>query len=379
MNIGSLMGLIAFLGLALFIGGIALAINNATNRRSARPGVLLSIVGVVIAVVFFIFSSGIVQVESNEVAVVFQPLGGDPSNGRLSNEPLGPGLHIVIPYLNVPTVYSTRLQTYTMSGVSAEGALSGDDAIKARTKDGQQVDLDVSVLYGVSPQNVNTLHRKWQGRFQDEFVRPTSREAVREVVSGYGVEEIYGEKRGELKNKLIDSLKSKFESNGLTLNDVLVRNITFSPEYIKAIEQKQVAVQDAERAKQEADRLRTQAQGQADAAVLAAKGESDSLAARVKGEAEAIRLRAQAEADALGYINAQLQSNPLLLQYTYVQKLSDKVSLMLIPSNSPFLFDFQSMLNAARAGSAPGAATATPQAPATTPAAPAATPTPKTP
>lgn len=365
MNINSILGLVTFVGLLMVIGGIALAANNVANRRKAQPGIVIALIGVLVTVLFFIFSSGIVQVDSTEVAVVYQPFSGDPSVGRLSKEPLGPGVHVVIPYLNVATIYSTRLQSYTMSGVTSEGQLRGDDSIKARTKDGQQVDLDVSILYGISRANVNQLHLKWQTRYQDEFVRPISREAVREAVSAYGVEEIYGEKRAELKVKIFASIKPKFEENGLEISDVLVRNVTFSAEYIKAIEQKQVAAQDAERAKQEADRVRTQAKGQADAVVLSAEGESKALAARVQGEAEAIRVRAKAEADALGLINEQLVKNPLLIQYTYVQKLSDKVSIMLVPSGSPFLFNLD---NLAGGMATPGTTVTAPtQTPAPTP------------
>ena len=164
-----------------------------------------------------------------------------------------------------------------------------------------------------------------------------------------------------------NSLDKKFTENGLTLNDVLVRNITFSDEYIKAIEEKQVAAQDAERAKQEADKLRTQAKGQADAAVLAAKGESDSLAARAEGEATAIRVKAKAEADALGLINEQISKNPLLIQYTYVQKLASNISLILLPSNSPFLFDPATLMAQAQAGKGTAPVAAPTVMPTTTP------------
>ena len=226
MSITSILGLFALVGVALIIGGIALAVNNAANRRRPTPGVLIAVAGAAIAVIFFTVSAGVVQVNANEVAVVYQPFSGDPTEGRLSKEPLGPGIHIIIPGLNVPTLYSTRLDTYTMSGVSAEGRLSGDDSIKGRTKDGQQVDLDVSIIYGVNPKKVNALHLKWQNRFEDQFVRPTSREAAREVASAFSVEEIYGEKRAELKSRLIENLTPKFEANGLLLSDVLIRNIT---------------------------------------------------------------------------------------------------------------------------------------------------------
>jgi prohibitin 2 len=196
---------------------------------------------------------------------------------------------------------------------------------------------------------------------------------VRESASSFSAEEINSLKRAELRTLIFDTLKTKFQDNGLLLADVQVRNITFSPEFIKAIEQRQVAQQDAERAVQEAEKLRTQAKGQADAVVLAAKGESDAVAQRAEGEATAIRIKAKADADALSLINEQITKNPLLIQYTYVQKLAQNVSLMLIPSNSPFLFDPAALLKASQSQNSQGSDAATPVP---TAAAPTATPTP---
>ena len=101
------------------------------------------------------------------------------------------------------------------------------------------------------------------------------------------------------------------------------------------IEQKQIAEQEVERQafiilqrEQEADQLRMQAKGQADAVVLAAEG-----------EAQAITIQAEAQAQALKEIGEALTTSPDLLQYQYVQNLSDDVKVMLVPSNSPYLFD----------------------------------------
>lgn len=372
MSISALLGFLSLAGWIMVVAGGAIAINNASRNNSIRPGVLLALAGIIIGVLFFMFSSGVVQVSPDEVAVVFKQVGGDPAQNSLDPNPLGPGVHIIIPVINVPTIYSTRIQTYTMSKTANEGTVSGDDSVQTRTKDGQQVYIDVSVLYRVNPPDANLIHIKWQNRYEADFVRPTVRAAIREVISAYAVEDAYGEKRTEIQAKVRDAVAPKFKDNGLFLSDLLLRNITFSDEYIKAVEQKQVAQQDAQRAIQEADRVRTQAKGQADAAVLTAKGESDALAARAEGEASAIRTRAKAEADALALVNEQISKNPLLLQYTYIQKLASNVSLVLLPSNSPFLFDAQSLINGSKtAGVTTTTGNATPEP--TQPA--AATPT----
>jgi regulator of protease activity HflC (stomatin/prohibitin superfamily) len=316
----------------LAIGGLAIAgfgvfmITQAVQRRdSSRSGILLTIVGVVIAAIFFIMGAGVVEVKANEVGVVFNTL-----NGELTDTPLGPGLHIIIPGIQEVTIYSVAQQEYTMSGKVGEGAIRGEDAVEALTQDGQQILLDVTIIYRVSPSQANQVHVKWQNRYQDGLVRPTIREAAREVVGQFDVQEIYSEKRAELGVEIQDFATALMGRDGLEVVDVLIRNIVFSQEYVDSIEQKQVAQQQAleaqfrvEQRKQEAEQAREAARGKADAAKIEAEG-----------EAEALRL-----------INEQLTQNPALLQWRYIENLSDNVQLILLPSSSPFLFDLQSLID----------------------------------
>jgi regulator of protease activity HflC (stomatin/prohibitin superfamily) len=122
----------------------------------------------------------------------------------------------------------------------------------------------------------------------------------------------------------------------LILNDFVLRNIAFSAEYSASIEQKQIAEQQAQQAelvveqkKQEAEQARQVALGLADAAVTKAQGEAD---ARI--------IQAEAEARAMQLIADVLRSNPNLLNYQYITKLSDNVSVMYVPSDSPFILPF---------------------------------------
>ncbi len=348
MNLTSILGFVSLAGWLMLVGGAALAISNAAQNRTARPGVALALVGLVIGVFFFIASSGLIQVGATEVAVVFQSVGGDPKTSSLWPEPLGPGVHIIIPIINEPNIYSTEIRTYTMSRTANEGQRSGDDSVAVRTKDGQQVYIDVSILYRIDPAKANLIHLKFKNRYEEDFIRPTVRSAVRDVVSGYNVEALYGEQRTEIQDKIYQYVLARFPENGLQLqpNGLLLRNITFSDEFIKAVEQKQVAQQQAEQAKQEAERARTIAKGAADAVVTKAEGDAKAVIANANGEAEAIRLRAGAEAKALELINEQLSKNPMLIQWQYVQKLAGNITLALVPSNTPFLFDINALLNA---------------------------------
>ncbi len=347
MNVSTLLGFISLAGWVMVIAGAAIAISNAAQNRNGRPGVLLALAGLLIGVLFFVISQGVVEVGPNQVAVVFQRIGGDPKTSSLWPQPLKPGIHIITPIINEATVYSTRTLNYTMVGKVNEGAVSGNDAVEARTKDGQEVYVDATVLFSIDSNRVNDIHLRWQNRFESDFVRPTVRAAIREVISGYAAEDVYGEKRGTIPTDVRTMIEPKFAENGLQLNDLLIRNVTFSEVFVKAIEAKQVAQQQVEQAKQDAERARTAAKGQADAAVLTAKGDADSAIERARGEAQSIEVRAAADAKALALINEQISKNPLLVQWRYIEKLAQNITLALIPSNSPYLFDLQTLINQA--------------------------------
>lgn len=333
MGISGILGILAFVGFALFIAGIGAVVLAASQGRPARGGVLLAVLGLVIGLLFSVVSQGIISVEPQQVAVVFNTLSGS------LDEPRGPGTHVIVPVVQQATIYDTFQREYTMAGATSEGARQGNDAVRARTVDGQEVSMDVTVIYGVNPAEVNTLHQRWQSRFEENLVRPTARGIIRDVMSQFRAEQIYGEGRTEMEQGIEGALRQRMAEEALIVSDVLVRDINFSEQFTAAIEQAQIADQEAQRARlqvqriqQEAEQARQEAEGQRDAAIL-----------RAEGVAQATVLQAQAEAEALRLVSEQIAANPALIQYQYIQRLSDNVGLVLLPSNSPFLFDLASL------------------------------------
>jgi len=226
-----------------------------------------------------------------------------------------------------------------MSAATGEGQVTGDDSIRARTKDGQEVLIDASVIYSIDPTKVVPLHINWQDRYQDNVVRPLARGIIRDIASQYGVEEIVSSKRNEMEAKITAELENKMGDNELLLTDFILRDLHFSDEYAAAVEQKQIAEQQAQQAafvvqqrKQEAEQARQTAQGQADSAVIASKG-----------AAEARLIQADAESKALLLIADALKDKPELLTYQYITKLSPNIQVMFLPNNAPFLFPLPEM------------------------------------
>lgn len=331
MNISSIVQVLAGLSWMIVLAAIVLA--GLTVARGGKVGGMVPLVigAVVLAVVLNVVGAGLVVIEPQEHGVVIAPLVA----GGVRPDPLKPGLHWIIPFAERVEKYPISRQSYTMSSTTGEGQVIGDDSVKARTKDGQEIFIDASVIYAIDPLKVVALHITWQSRYEDAIVRPLARGIIRDMASQYGVEEIVSSKRVEMELLITDELTKKFAENNLTLVDFLVRNVAFSDQYSLAVEQKQIAEQQAQQAqlvveqkRQEAEQARQVAQGQADAAVIAAKGAAESRL-----------IQAEAEAKSLALIAAALRDNPDLIQYTYVQKLGGNVQVMLVPSNSPYLFN----------------------------------------
>ena len=323
MNFGSILQVVAILAFGVGILGVAFTFTLASQGRSARGGVLLGLVGFVGGIVLFIVSSGILIVPPARAAVIVNVL-----SGELEDPARAPGTSIIIPGLQEFIIYPTDQQEYTMSGISSEGRIQGNDAVEALTVDGQEIRLDITVLYRVGREDVNQIHLNWQSRYESDFIRPSVRAVARDVVSQFEAEAIYGLGREALGGRISELVAERMGEQGLTLTSLLVRQIDFNDSFAQSIEEKQIEEQKLQRARTEAERVQTEAGGQADAAEEAARG-----------RANARLIEAQAEAEALRVISDQIAANPNLIQYLYVANLSDNVTFALLPSDSPFIFN----------------------------------------
>lgn len=329
MNIASLIQGIGSFGLLAVVGLISLIVVRASRRQSVKGLVTTTIVVGVAAALLTVVGAGLVFVPPDQRGVVITI-----REGGVRPVALEPGLHWIVPFVEWVQPYSISRQSYTMSVAPSEGDVTGDDSIRARTKDGQQVTVDASVIYAIDPSKVVSMHINWQSRYENELVRPAVRNTIRDAVSQYSVEEVVSTKRAEMEELIATELGKALAENDLVLLDFLLRDIHFSDEYAAAVEQKQVAEQQAQQAKliveqkkQEAEQARQVAQGLADAAVI-----------KAKGEAQARVIQAEAEAKANDLLAASLAGHPELLTWLYINKLAPSIQVMLLPSNAPFLF-----------------------------------------
>jgi len=309
---------------------VAYAALRSYRNNPLKPTIPVAIGLALAAIVLTVVNSGLIFIQPQERGVVISAIA--PNGYR--QEIMDPGLSWVIPFFESVQVYPISYQTYTMSIATEEGQKAGDDSIAARTADGQEILVDASVIFAVDPEQILRVHILWQDRYEAELVRAQARSIIRDVVSQFTVNEVVSTERFTLIDQINAEMADVLSDNGLLMVDFILRNITFSPEYAAAVEQKQIAEQQSQEAqllvekkKQEAEQARQEAQGRADAVVIAAEGQAEARILEAEAEAQALQVQAEV-----------LAQYPDLLTYVYITKLAPNVEVMFLPYDSPFIF-----------------------------------------
>ena len=145
------------------------------------------------------------------------------------------------------------------------------------SSDLQQVNMDLSVLFKVPESSIVKIYQGYAGDPFDSLIAPRVQEAMKEVTALNTAEQIV-KNREEIKNKALAAARVKI-GDLLIVDDVVIQNITLSPELETAIEAKMVQEQEADKAKF----TQQKAQIEADTVVIKAKGDAESI--RIRGEA----------------------------------------------------------------------------------------------
>lgn len=180
--------------------------------------------------------------------------------GTTSDQFLAPGPYIWLPFLMGVAKIDVQIQK---SEAEAEAA----------SKDMQTIHAKFALNWKVKEDRVVEIYRTI-GDEEDIFERlisPAVSEVLKAETAKHSAEEVLT-KRLELKKAIDDSLKERLEKYGVGITDISIVNLSFSPDYTHAIEQKQIAEQkakqaeyDAQRAIQEAKSEYNRAEGQAKA------------------------------------------------------------------------------------------------------------------
>lgn len=244
---------------------------NKENQIAIGMAVLISAI--------FIFSGSLINIiPVGHVGVVFNLFGG------VEKRVLKEGINIVIPVIESVTVYEARKTAYNFTDNFEEGNVG--QSIKCQTNDGQQVDIDVTVIAHIDKKKAWKLHQDLGRDYAEKLIVPQTRSIFRNVVAKYPINTVYTTDRIGLAEDAQSALRDSFLKSGVYLDELLIRSIGFSPAFAEAVERKQIALQESQRQSwikktAEREKERRVIEGEGDARALAVKGRALQLDPRI--------------------------------------------------------------------------------------------------
>jgi prohibitin 2 len=220
--------------------------NNAVNALTSLLGAS--------ALVYGAYQS-VFSVDGGHRAVIFNRVIG------MKSKLYGEGINFNIPWFERPIIYDIRTKPSSLM------TLTG-------SKDLQMVEVGVRVLHRPDPDKLVWIYQHMGMNYDQRLLPSIMNECAKAVVARYNASELLT-KRDIVSADIAQELKARAAKFHVVLEDVAITHLSFSPEYAKAVEAKQVSQQEAERAKytvvsaqQEKRTIITKAKGEAESAVL---------------------------------------------------------------------------------------------------------------
>lgn len=249
--------------LLIFIG-IGL-VNDEVNNKFFTPKQLFSLLGLLL-ILFGCFST----IKTGEIGIKTK-------FGKIVSTTTNEGIVWKSPLEKIQKI-NIKVQKY-----------ENETSLETSTKDMQVVNnINVAVNYKVDGESAIDLFKQVGSQYKEIILEPAIHETIKSVISQYTAEELVT-KRSEVALQINEVLNDKLNAYGISSVSVAINNFDFSATYNQAIENKVVAEQEAETAKNQLE--------------------------KAKVEAETKKVVAQGEADANAILEKSLTNEILIQQY----------------------------------------------------------------
>jgi len=296
------MGVILFLlFLVSLLGGITISVvqsfkasEKAGDNVVVKP--IPALISLVPALVFFSLFLGLVSVDAGSVGVV--------KTGGKAVGTLQPGYHFVHPIIDTVTEVPVQTRIVKVSE-------------PASSKDLQIVNTEVTLAYHVDNQHAMDILVQLNNDAENRVIVPAILESIKAETAQYDVQQFVTQ-RAKVRDGIEERVKARLLPYFIAAETTSITNFAFSQQYEASIEAKQVAEQNAEKAKNDLNRIKVEAEQVA----AKADGEAQAQIANAKGSAESqlIVARAKAEAQRLQVTNI----TPELLQMRTIELMNEK-------------------------------------------------------
>mmetsp|Transcript_14583 Transcript_14583/g.29914 ORF Transcript_14583/g.29914 Transcript_14583/m.29914 type:complete len:316 (+) Transcript_14583:65-1012(+) len=194
-------------------------------------------------------------VDAGQKAVIFNRITG------VKQKTYPEGLNFNIPWFEYPTVINVRTKAANLT-------------TKSGTNDLQMVTIGIRVLHRPDIERLPFIYQRLGTDYDERILPSIINEVAKAVVARFNASDLIT-KRDAVSMEIRRELEQRASYFHVLLEDVAVTHLTFSPEYSRAVESKQVAEQDAQRAAY---------------VVVGAKAEKQTIITKAKGQAEATEL-----------------------------------------------------------------------------------------
>ena len=197
------------------------------------------IIGVIVIVIILLFATSFRTIQSGEVGISVR-------FGKVVDKHLSEGVNFKIPVIEKIVKMNVRVQKIEVETNSA-------------SKDLQDVNMSLAVNYKIERKEAVNLYKEVGTGYEKVILEPAMQESIKAVTSQYTAEELITN-RSDVSAKSMEELSKKVDKYGLSVSDFNITNFSFSEEFNKAIEEKQVAEQTVLTAKQELEKEKIEAE-----------------------------------------------------------------------------------------------------------------------
>jgi len=213
--------------------------------------------------------AGVVAVATGVNAVIYNVPAGhrgviyDKFRGVLPKED-GEGTHFVIPIIQEPIIMDITTRPREVP-------------VTTGSKDMQQINISLRVLFRPKRSALSNIYKEIGLDYEERIMPSIVTEVLKTVIAKYDASELITQ-RTRVSNAINELLEERASKFNLILDDISIVHLTFGREFSQAVEFKQVAQQDAERARflvEKAEQIKKanviRAEGDAEAAELIAE------------------------------------------------------------------------------------------------------------
>lgn len=204
--------------------------------------------------------------------------------------------------------------------------------LEAFSKDIQQVDIQGSINININKATAMNLYREVGVNYVNVFVTPRIQEDVKIVIARYTAENLISN-RQVASDTIYELIKEELTEKGINVISLALENVDFTDAFEAAVEAKQVATQEAQRAQTEQERMTMEEEAAAKRAVIVANAEAEKAKIAAQADLEVVKIQAEAALYA-GEKEAEMNKRisealtPELIKYYYIKQWNGKLSVV---------------------------------------------------